>query len=377
MKRNRNTYFSLIILILFSGCGQKTTEDPTTGSKEFENYISLTQAQFDQGKMALGTMEERVFPKVVRANGMIDVPPENKAVISAIKGGYVKTAPLLIGDTVTKGQALLTLENPEFIELQQQYMEIHEQLVYLKAEYERQTVLHAENISSQKKLLKAESDYKTALSKNLSLGKQLKMLHIDPVKVLEGNISSTLTLFAPISGSITQVNITKGAFVSPTVELLEIINNDHIHLELSVFEKDIMKVKKGQKIEFIIPEVTANKYKAEVHLVGTSITSDRTIKVHGHLDKEETPFLSGMFVEADIITDSYSEKALPSESIITVEGVPYILVLERKEGNTFYFTQKAVKVKANYDNYSIIENVQEFEPATQFLTKGAYYLLGE
>ncbi len=63
---------------------------------------------------------------------MIDVPPENRAVINATMGGYIKTTPLLIGDNVRKGQALVTIENPEFVRLQQEYMEVNEQLTYLQ-----------------------------------------------------------------------------------------------------------------------------------------------------------------------------------------------------------------------------------------------------
>ena len=88
--------------------------------------------------------------------------------------------------------------------------------------------------------------------------------------------------------------------MSSASELLEIVNTDHIHLELSVFEKDILKIKKDQKIEFKIPESSDKTFDAAVHLVGTSINTDRTIKVHGHInDEESNNFISGMYIEAD------------------------------------------------------------------------------
>ena len=107
------------------------------------------------------------------------------------------------------------------------------------------------------------------------------MLHISIAQVEKGNISSTSSIFAPISGSITKINVTKGTYVSPASPILEIIDNTHIHLELSVFEKDIMKIKKGQPIQFQIPEASSDTFDAEVYLVGTSIGENRTIKVHG------------------------------------------------------------------------------------------------
>lgn len=139
-----------------------------------------------------------------------------------------------------------------------------------------------------------------------------------------------------------------------------------------------MKIKKGQQIDFKIPESSSEFYKAEVHLVGTSIQANRTIQVHGHIEnEEEANFLAGMFVDASIITDSSIQKALPSEAIIEVDGVFYVLVLDRKEGETYFFNEQEVVVQENYDGFTVVENNGNLTNSTQFLTKGAFNLLGE
>ncbi|WP_147676613.1 efflux RND transporter periplasmic adaptor subunit [Algibacter pacificus] len=381
MKRNIYIIVVFSLLFTFFSCGEKknqTTESQNENNTIQDSRIQVTQAQFDHSKMTLGGLEDKQFPNTISVNGMIDVPPENRAVVNATMGGYIKTTPLLIGDKVNKGQVLVTIENPEFVTLQQNYMEVHEQLTYLKAEYDRQVTMKAENITSQKSFLKAESDYKMAVAKHNGLEKQLIMLNISPARVRAGNITSVVSILAPISGSITMVNVTKGAYVSPASPILEIIDNDHIHIELSVFEKDIMAVKKGQKIDFKIPEASKETYKAEVHLVGTSIEPNRTIHVHGHLENETgNNFLVGMFVDAQIITGVVSAKALPNTSIIEVDGVSFVLVLDEKVGDIYYFRRKKVVVKDHYKGYAIIENTEGFEVNTKFLTKGGFNLLGE
>ena len=204
------------------------------------------------------------------------------------------------------------------------------------------------------------------------------MLNISPSSVRSGNISSVVSIYAPISGSITKVNISKGSYLSPATEILEIIDTDHIHLELSVFEKDILKVKKGQEIDFKIPEASSDTYKAEVHLVGTSIEENRTIKVHGHLDNDEkTHFLTGMFIDASIITDSAFAKAVPNQAVVEVDGMFYVLVLDQKEGDTYYFNQEEVEVKSSYNGFTVIENKSSFDSETKFLTQGAFNLIGD
>jgi len=139
-----------------------------------------------------------------------------------------------------------------------------------------------------------------------------------------------------------------------------------------------MKVKKDQKIDFKIPEATSDTYKAEVHLVGTSIESNRIIKVHWHLENDANHnFLTGIFVEANIITDSHVAKALPSESIIVIDDISYVLVLDKKEGDMYYCKQEKVIVKDNYNGFSEIENANAFTLNTEFLIRVAFNLVGE
>ena len=371
---------TLFIFAIISSCGDTDNKSSENGASEIQkdNRIQITQAQFDQNKMEIAGMTESDFPIMVTSSGMIDVPPENRAVVSATIGGYIKTTPLLIGDKVRKGQLLVTIENPEFVSLQQQYMEVNGQLSYLKAEYERQQTMVAENITSKKSFLKAESDYKTGVAQYNGLRKQLVMLNISPEQVEKGNISSMAAIYAPIAGSITSVNVSKGTYVTPATSIMEIINNDHIHLELSVFEKDIMKVKKDQVVEFKIPEASKEVYMAEVHLVGTSIGENRTIMVHAHIDNEdEANFLTGMFVEANIITDTSKQISLPSNAIAVVDNESYVLVLDEKKEGIYYFKQVPVEILGSYKNRTSFNNLSSFQQDAQFLTKGAFSLIGE
>ncbi len=380
MKRILYKIILLSIVISLFNCTskEKITIEKTTNNTSATNLIEVTKAQFKNSNMTLGKLEEKSFPTIVNVNGMVDVPPENKAIVNAKMGGYIKKTPLLIGDKVTKGQVLVTIENPEFVTLQQNYMEIQGQLSYLKADFKRQKTMLGENITSQKSFLKAESNYKTALAKFNGLHKQLTMLHISPENVLNGNFTSETTIYAPISGSVTKVYVNRGSYVSPSSIIMEIIDNSHIHLELSVFEKDILKIKKEQEINFKIPDASSNVFKAEVHLIGTALEENRTIKVHAHLeDESHSNFLTGMFVNAEIITDDFLEKALPNEAIVVIDDKSFVLVLNKTDENNYYFEQKEVEIKESYNGYKVVKNANTFSSNTQFLTRGTYDLLGE
>ncbi|AEM70600.1 efflux transporter, RND family, MFP subunit [Allomuricauda ruestringensis DSM 13258] len=365
------------VFLLLMGCGNKNNKESASQEQGEETGIKVTQEQFDTNDLMISTMEKRTFPKMVETSGMIDVPPENRASVMAFMGGFVKQTSLLVGDKVKKGQLLVVLENQEFLKMQQEYMEVFNQLDYLKAEFERNETLFKEKIASQKNFLQAKSNYETAKARYRGLREQLQMLNISPSKVEQGNISSQAAIYAPISGSITKMNVAKGSYVSPATEILEIVDNDHVHLELTVFEKDILKVKKGQKIQFRIPEASEEAFNGEVYLVGTSIDdAKRSIKVHGHLEhEEEANFLPGMFVDAKIMTDTIKTLSLPEEAVIESEGTSYVLKLVNKQGAGYTFERIAVKQGNTYGGYTEIIST-DLNKADQFLTKGVFDLIG-
>lgn len=372
----------LLLAFILASCNnsEKEVESTDSTSEEIaEGNIHLSKAQFENAKMEIGQLTEKPFAQTVQTNGVIDVPPQSRAVISAFAGGYIKNTPLLVGSKVSKGQRLVTIENPEFITMQQNYMETVAQLSYLNSEYERQKTMFEEKITSQKSYLRAESEYKTALARSNSLKKNLQMLNINPASVAAGNIVSQVNIYSPIDGNVTQVFVNTGTYVSPADKIMEIMNTDHIHLELKVFEKDLLQLKKDQEILFSVPEASKETFKGDVHLVGTSIDpNSRIAMIHGHIDEKDSQnFTAGMFVEAQIVTGTSNHFALPENAIVELDGVNYVLLIENENNNEYQLHSARVKVGATYLGYTIIENASEFEKDSRFLTKGGFALLQE
>jgi cobalt-zinc-cadmium efflux system membrane fusion protein len=370
----KSTY--LVISILLSGliaCEGKKEMDAATET-EASNQMTVTKEQFERNGMQIGRAVAMEFPTEVPVTGMIDVPPQNKAIVNAIMGGYIKKTPLLVGNTVKKGDFLVSLENPEFLKLQQNYLEIKSQLRFLEMEYERQKQLFEENITSQKNYLKAESEYHTATATLTGLRKQLEMLNFSVAQIENGQMSAVTNIYAPISGMISKMNVAMGSFVADATPILEIVDTEHIHLELNVFEKDILKVKQGQTIQFKIPEASEELFEAEVYLIGASIEANRTIKVHGHLKNEAGhKFLPGMFVEAFIASDSRSAIALPESAVVEVEDTFLVLALDSETDTGYAFKPLQVSVGGSKDGYTeILTNLPKDQ---QFLMVGAFGLV--
>ncbi|CAM3520209.1 efflux RND transporter periplasmic adaptor subunit [Flavobacterium gelidilacus] len=357
--------------LLLTACKKEVSEE--TVSKN-EDEISISKEQFQTMKMEIGSPTEQDFNVGVKATGKIDVPPENRVKITSFLGGYIKSTHLLIGDKIKKGQALVTLENTEFIDIQKDYLEVAEQISYLKSEYERQKTLYDEKITSQKNYLKAESDYKRANGMYQSLKKKLQVLNISPAQVQKGNLTSTITIYAPIAGDVTVMNANVGMFMAPSDIILEIVDTDHLHVELAVFEKDILQIKENQNIVFTVPQASNEEFKAKVVLVGKSIEgNDRTIMIHGHLDDAiKQRLLTGMFVEATILTDSKKGLAIPIDALITENDKNYVLLIKNNSKVDYIFEKTEVKVgEKSADSIEIIES-NKVNKKSKILTKGVF-----
>lgn len=379
MKNTTYLLFLFSISMLLS-CGSEevnTTEEILVEINS--EMIEITQAQFDLGKMKLGTFSNQSFSKVIKANGMLDVPPENKSTLSAYFGGYVKNISLLQGQKITKGQTLFTLENPDYIQVQQEYLEAKSQLSYLKSDYERQKGLASENVSSQKTYLKAESEYKSTLARFESLKKKLSLMNINPNGVTEMNLTSTISVKAPISGFVTSVMASKGLFLNPSDVALTIMNTDNMLVELNIFEQDLTQVKIGQDVQFRIQNGKKD-YQGEVFLINKAIDSEnRSIKVHCHFkDEDEAKTLTpGMFVEAEIVASGDSSLALPVNAVISVEGNSFVLVKSENSERKYTFNKVEVKIGESSKGFVEVLNANDFDENTQFLTEGGFNLIQE
>lgn len=366
--------YTIAITSLLFACKEVKTEEP---NPKDTGLITVTTTQFQSSGMEIASPVEQDFDVAINTSGRIDVPPQNRAKVTSFIGGYVKATKLLVGDKVTKGQALLTLENTEYLDIQKDYLEVAEQIKYLKSEFERQKTLYDEKISSQKNYLKAESEYRRTLGMYQSLRAKLQLLNINPTNVEKGKLTSIVTIYAPITGDIVIMNANVGMPVAPSDVILEIVDTSHLHLKLVVFEKDILKVKVGQKISFVVPEASKDVFDAEVHLVGKSIEgNDRTINVHGHLDDAiKQKLLTGMFVEAKIKINSKKGLAIPVDALITENDKNFVLLLDNDKNNTFSFKKVGITVGEKSEKAIEIIPNNQINASSKILLKGVFDLV--
>jgi cobalt-zinc-cadmium efflux system membrane fusion protein len=373
-----NIYIVLLSINLFFAC-QSTTDN--TNNQEVlvavNNDITVSKKQFETGEMKLGKLMTRQLPTTVSTRGYIDVPPGNRAAVSPFYGGYVKQIEVLPGQKIKKGQLLFTLQNPDYLKIQQAYLEAKEQLVYLETDYKRQQTLAEEKIASQKNYKKAEAEYRVMQVKYQGLKEQLALMNIAIAPLNQRKLTSTMAIYAPITGFITKVNTMKSAFINASEVALEIVNTDHIHLELQVFEKDAMHIKKHQKISFSVPESGSLTFTGEVYLVGKSVdTQQRTVDIHGHIaDSETKNFIPGMYVDAAIEVNSEAAMCLPESAIVEIDGLNYILVQIKSASESLQFMKQQITIGKKSEGWVEIKNAKDMKDKTILLV-GTFVLIG-
>lgn len=370
-------YFILSLSLLVLSCNStESNSEEKEESHDNDEHIILTKTQFENGNFALGNADTIEFSNRFRVTGMIDVPPENRASINWFFEGYVSKTTLLIGNKVEKGDLLVTLENPEFIKLQQTYLENLSQLDYLKSEFERKKNLLEDLVISEKVFQKAKSDYYTTKASVSGLEKTLQLMNVSLDKVRNGNFNSEIHIYAPLSGKISKLNISQGTFVNKSMMMMEILDTDHVHLELDIFEKDIMKIKEEQPLTFKLPEQTDQEFIAHVKLVGAEISSNRTVKVHAHPDDDNQNFAVGMYVEAFFNDNPQKHLALPQTAFVEKNNKQYVLKLIEETNGEYTFESVLMKTSDPQNGSQPLLNEKEITPDEKFLIKGAFDIFG-
>lgn len=399
-------YISLITVILFLlSCDKKPSEaavDEHEEHTEETGVVEFTEEQFQTVNVKFGTLEERKLSGNIKVNGLLDVPPQQQVSISMPFGGILRSTELLQGMWVKKGQVIARMEHPDYIQLQQEYIDAKSQLGYLEQEYQRQKELSRENVTATKTFQKTEADYKSLNAKVQGLKKKLALLNVHAENLENGNIMQTVPVIAPINGFVTEVNANIGKFVSANDAIFEIVDTEHLHAELIIFEKDVSRLKIGDKVRFVLSNESKERT-ATIYLIGREISDERTIRVHSHLDEEDKNLLPGMYLKAWIEAGGTEVTALPTEAIVQSEGKNYIFTLvekadthsehveskengyegeEHKEGthddhHEYKFKQVEVQVGVSENGFTEVSVPEGFNEKDKIVTKGAYDLLSK
>lgn len=391
--------FCLGILLLMPSCTHNHTEDDghnhshdtATHSEEhrhghgseeahIEGEIHLTKEQIKTMNIQFGDFYKLKINDYIHTTGTLGLPPNAYASVSTKSSGFIKnTKKYVEGSYVKKGVVMGYLENPEFIQQQQKYLEVTAELTYLHQELQRQQQLVDANAGVTKSLQKIQSEVHIKTATQKGMAKQMTYMGINVSNLTPNHIVERVAIISPMSGYITSIKMHNGMYVEPSIELMEIVNENHLHLELDVFEKDISSIKEGQKISYTVPALGHTTYQGEVNIIGKEFDrANKTVRIHGHLEKERPQFIKDLFIEAKVWLNDQTVQALPEKSIIKDGTSSYIYVANNQvDGDELKFEQIMLIAGTTDKGYTAVKLMDTIPEGMKIVTEGAFYVYAQ
>jgi cobalt-zinc-cadmium efflux system membrane fusion protein len=370
----KNIFLWIALIIFLHSCTGKASPNNTTNvPAQNENQVILDSTQKKNAGVETGTSILQNLHTIIKANGMVDVPPQNLVSVSFPLGGYLKSTTMLPGMPVVKGQVIAQMEDQSYVQLQQDYFTAKAKMQYLVTDLQRQKELSDAEASSKKSYQLVLSDYNIQQALVQSIAEKLRIIHINPDKLNVNGISGTVPIYSPIDGYVSKVNVNIGKYVNPTDVLFELINPSDIHAAVTIFEKDLTAFKKGVHGKVALVDNPGKWYDIETILVSRNVSDNRTGMVHCHFEKPERNLLPGMFLNAEFELDSKPATVVPEEAVVRYMGKEFVFVTSDEKN--FRLTEVHTGSKEN--------GVVELQPGktdwlkTKIVVKGTYALLGK
>jgi cobalt-zinc-cadmium efflux system membrane fusion protein len=357
----------ICVLLLFS-CSKKVEKKTEIALKE--NEVLLTDAQFKNAGIETISMSEKSISTVLKINGKIDVPPQNMVSVSVPMGGYLRSTQLLPGMHIFKGQTIAVMDDQQYIQLQQDYLVSKSKLIYAEKEAIRQKELNESQASSDKTTQFAQSELSSLKAITNGLAEKLRMININPNGISANNISKKINIYATINGYVSKVNVNIGKYINPSEILFELINPTDIHLNIKVYEKDVARLKMGQKIIAYTNSEPNKKHDCEIILISKDVAADGTAEVHCHFEDYDKTLLPGMYMNAEVALKSSNSNSLPEESVVNFEEKNYIYIEIGKQK----YQMTEVQIGESENDFVQIFNYKTLKNK-KIVCKGAYTLL--
>lgn len=323
-----------------SGCqrnGQPSAHDHdheshSSATAEADN-VRLSDAQSEFAGLEVKEASRQKSKSVLKAMGKLLAPKPRTAIVSHPFSGRVAKVHVSVGDWVEEGKPLITLESQEVGDAKSEFYKAVADLELSQLNLEREQHLMKQEIGLQKNLVAAEAAFKIAQSTAEAAEKTLHVLGFTEEQVREiaqtHQISPQITLFAPISGRVVVNEAVLGALVDASTEILRIIDTTVLWADAEIYEKDIAKVRTGQKVEIVVPAYPEKVFSGAVSYIGSLVDeTTRTITVRAEVANPDAELKPGMFADVKILLNGDSAMLVVPDQAILQDGNAKIVFVQ-------------------------------------------------
>ncbi|WP_291401441.1 efflux RND transporter periplasmic adaptor subunit [Daejeonella sp.] len=330
-------------------CGMDLVPVNAAGSK---NELMLSDSQVQLANIRTMSIATSSFSTSKVLNGRLITNPERTATVSSRYSGWIER--LFIKETgikISKGQALFQIYSEQIQTLQQDYLLQIKQAAAFPNEKIYSTM---RNAAKNKLRLFGMSD--------------------SQIKSLENGTKTSplLTVFSSESGTVTELNISEGQYVSEGTQVLKLENFDQLWLEMDVYPSEISDIKIGTKVKALVSGLGNEEQSLVIDFISPQIDpSTQILKVRAPIKNSgnlQAGMQASVFLPVSEIRDAMS---LPMDALVRDERGSHVWVKVGK--NTF--SPRIVKTGAENEDQIII--LSGLEGVKEVVISGAYLLSSE
>jgi len=353
---------ALFLSTLLTGCHKAETP---TASAEFErqgDLVVIPEQSNLRVRLKFDTARGDKIRSQLSAPAVVEADPQKYAnVFPPLTGRLIKLH-VQLGDSVTNGQLLASLQSPDFFAAQDNYVKAKSLAELTRRALKRQQELLENKIAAQKDVEQATSDYESAKIDLDTATEQLLAYGFDPAK---DKLGEPLQVYSPLSGQVVDMASAHGEFRNDnTVPLMTVADLSTIWVTVSVQEKDLRFLTKGQEINATFAAYPGETFTGKILFIGDLIDPDvRVAKVRVAFDNAERRLKPGMFATVNFLGFPQTLITVPATAVVQ-SGSSAFVFEQVKQG---VLQPQKVEVGAQQDDRIIITS--GLEAGASVLTK--------
>lgn len=382
------TLATFIALIALAGCeSQKEAKapakapDPTTvaaSSRPGEVHLPADSPKLNQIKVQ-AVVEQDVPVDVVEAPGQLEVNPNRISRVVTPLAGRVINVFVRLGDSVKEGQPVVTIESPDADAAISSYLQADSALGQMKANQikaqadfdrtrdllEHQAVAKKELLNADNALTQAKAQVDQAAAAREQSLRRLEILGLKP-----GEFGQKVTLRAPVSGKVLELNTVPGEFRNDTnAPLLTIADLSTVWVASDVPETSIRFIRQGEPLELELAAYPGELFHARVTRIADTVDpATRTIKVRAELQNRDGRLRPDMFGRIRHVESNRRLPVVPTAAVLQTAGSSAVYVA--KDAGTFLLTP----VQLGNRTDSMVGVLSGLSPGDRVVTDGVMLL---
>jgi cobalt-zinc-cadmium efflux system membrane fusion protein len=313
---------------------------PTKGVSVRGDVVFLSRDARNALRMTLRRIDRADLTETLVANASVIVPWQQHAFVTTMTGGRVTELHNRVGDHVSAGDVIAEVESMELVNEQLEMLRFH-----IELELANQTLRRLENLGDGGVVAGKDVSAARAAALESSVALEITRRKLKAMGLSEAAQMSVLdseqpirsmSVLAPIAGTLVRADVRPGQVVAPTEHLFEIVNLDTVYAEANITQSEVHRIRSGQTVRVSVPSIPDVVFDGKIDYVGMDANAQtRSVPVWIVLrnDNPVGPRLRpGMFAQAEIVTRSRPEAITCPPAALIDSGVETYAFVEQAPG---------------------------------------------